>query len=201
MFSLAPVQFRDSPIEGRGVFARRRFEPGDVIVGYAPKQRRLDVSDPELSTAPDEHLHVTSEGYWVIVPDTSEPGGWLCNHSCRPNAAIHSDGAGRIQCIRRIDPGQEVTVFYGWVRINTTEPDTCRCGSARCRGAISFDLLEADAEECDQDTVHGRAFRARLEAYASYLRTIDHENVLETIDRKLRFMREAARKRASPSER
>ena len=28
-FSLSPVQFRDSAIEGRGVFARRRFEPGE----------------------------------------------------------------------------------------------------------------------------------------------------------------------------
>src|SRR4051812_40891040 len=113
-FSLAPVQFRDSPIEGRGVFARRHFTRGDSIAPYAPKQRRLAIDDPEAESAATTKLTLISEGHWVIVPDTSEPGGWLCNHSCRPNAAIYSDGAGRIGCLRPIRPGEEITIFYGW---------------------------------------------------------------------------------------
>jgi len=31
MFRLSSVDFRDSEIAGRGVFARRPFRPGDVI--------------------------------------------------------------------------------------------------------------------------------------------------------------------------
>src|SRR5687767_4167163 len=91
MFSLAPVLFKNSPIEGRGVFARRRFEPGEVVVPYAPQQRRLDATDTEAIAAADTKLTLLSERHWVIIPDTSVPGGWLCNHSCRPNAAIYSD--------------------------------------------------------------------------------------------------------------
>src|SRR6476661_4035639 len=102
MFSLSPVEYRNSPIAGRGVFARRRFEPGDVVVPYAPKQRRLDVDDPEAIAASETKLTLLSERRWVIVPDTSVPGGWLCNHSCNPNAAIYSSGEGRIQCLRAI---------------------------------------------------------------------------------------------------
>ncbi|HEY3235764.1 MAG TPA: SET domain-containing protein, partial [Polyangiaceae bacterium] len=125
MFSLSPVLFRDSPIEGRGVFAKRRFAPGDVILAYAPKQRRIEARDPEAVAAAASKLTLLSETWWVIIPDTSVPGGWLCNHSCDPNAAIYSDGEGRIQCVRSIVPGEEVTIFYGWVTQNQPGRDPC----------------------------------------------------------------------------
>src|ERR1044071_1907543 len=125
LFSLAPVEFRNSKIEGRGVFARRRFEPGELIVQYAPKQRRIDADSPEAFDASKSKLTLLSEKIFVIVPDTSVPGGWLCNHSCRPNADLYSDGEGRIQCTRPISPGQEVTIFYGWVRSEEPGRDPC----------------------------------------------------------------------------
>ena len=180
-FSLAPVQFRDSAIEGTGVFARRRFEPGDVVVPYAPKQRRLDVDDPEAIAAADTKFTLLSDRYWVIIPDTSVPGGWLCNHSCNPNAAIYSSGEGRIQCMRTILPGQEVTIFYGWVTRNEPERDPCLCGSPDCRGFINFDISDVEAEHFERDTEQGRAFSRRLAEYAGYLRSIDQQQVLDTI--------------------
>jgi hypothetical protein len=189
LFSLAPVQFRDSAIEGRGVFARRRFAPGDVITPYAPKQRRLAVDDPEATAASATKFTLVSEGSWVIVPDTSVPGGWLCNHSCQPNAAIYSDGAGRIQCLREISAGQEVTIFYGWVTINEPERDPCRCGSAQCRGFINFDLSDDDARHCESDTPEGHAFRERFQAYADYLVSIEQEQVLDSIAARLAGLR------------
>jgi hypothetical protein len=188
-FSLAPVQFRDSPIEGRGVFARKHFKPGDVITPYAPAQRRLSIDDPEATAAADTKLTLVSEQNWVIVPDTNVPGGWLCNHSCNPNAAIYSDGAGRIQCLRPISPGQEVTIFYGWVTLNDPKRDPCRCGDERCRGFINFDLSDDDARHCESDTAHGHAFRERFQAYADYLVSIGQEQVLDGIASKLARLR------------
>jgi SET domain-containing protein len=188
-FSLAPVLFKDSVIEGRGVFARRRFEPGDVIVGYAPRQRRLELGSPEASAAADSKLTLVSESRWVIVPDTSVPGGWLCNHSCHPNAAIYSDAEGRIQCVRPINPGEEVTIFYGWVTQNQPERDPCRCGSARCRGYINFDLSDSDARHCEDDSELGLAFRARFQAYADYLVSIEQEQVLDVVANRLGQLR------------
>jgi len=167
------------------VFARRTFRPGDVVVAYAPKQRRLDMADPEAIAAADTKLTLLSEKYWVIVPDTSVPGGWLCNHSCNPNAAIYSDREGRIQCTRTILPGEEVTIFYGWVTQNEPERDPCRCGAAQCRGLINFDLSDADAESFEADTAAGHAFRERLAEYEAYLGSIGQEQVMDTILRKL----------------
>jgi len=185
MFSLSPVEFRQSSIAGRGVFARRPFKPGDVLVPYAPKQRRVDVRDPEATAAAQTKLTLLSEQRFVIIPDTSVPGGWLCNHSCAPNAAIFSDGAGRIECTRAIAPGDEITIFYGWVSHNEPRRDPCHCGAAQCRGFINFDLSDEDATHVsvrpggtvDMDDVMTR----RLAEYGGFLRSIGQEQVLEAI--------------------
>jgi hypothetical protein len=193
LFSLAPVQFRDSVIEGRGVFARKHFEPGDVVAPYAPAQRRLAIDDPLATAAAESKFTLVSEGAWVIMPDTSVPGGWLCNHSCSPNAAIYSDGPGRIQCLRPIQPGQEVTIFYGWVTLNEPERDPCRCGANNCRGFINFDLSDDDARHCESDTPEGHAFRNRFQLYADYLVSIEQEQVLDVIGTKLGQLRDRLR--------
>lgn len=185
MFSLSPVEFRDSPIAGRGVFARRRFEKGETIVAYAPRQRRVDVRDPEALAAAERKLTLLSEGRCVIIPDTSVPGGWLCNHSCDPNAAIFSDGAGRIQCTRPVSPGDEVTVFYGWVSHNEPRRDPCRCGSPRCRGFINFDISDDDAEHArivdGNQVVMDEVLQRRISEYVAFLHSIGQEQVQEVI--------------------
>jgi SET domain-containing protein len=188
-FSLAPVEFRERSIAGRGVFAKRRFKPGDVIVPYAPKQQRLDVDDPQATLAAESKLTLLSERWTVIVPDTNVPGGWLCNHSCNPNAAIYSDREGRIQCTRTIAPGEEVTIFYGWVTQNEPGRDPCRCGSASCRGVINFDLGDRDAALAEDESEAGEAVRARLAEYFAFLESIGQEQVEETILRTLAALR------------
>jgi hypothetical protein len=183
MFSLSPVQFRDSPIAGRGVFARRRFTPGDLVVPYAPRQKKVPARDPEAVAAAETRLTLLS-GDRVIIPDTSVPGGWLCNHSCEPNAALYASGEGRIQCVRAIAPGEEVTIFYGWVSHNQPQRDPCLCGSARCRGFINFDLGDEDAAHAEVvggTLVLDDVLRARFAEYAEYLRSIDQEQVMEAV--------------------
>ncbi|MGA7118864.1 MAG: SET domain-containing protein-lysine N-methyltransferase [Polyangiaceae bacterium] len=185
MFSLAPVEFRDSRIAGRGVFARRRFNPGDVVVPYAPKQKRVDAGDPEAVAAAETKLTLLSGERTVIIPDSRVPGGWLCNHSCEPNAAIFSDGEGRIQCTRAISPGEEVTIFYGWVSHNEPERDPCRCGSAKCRGYINFDLGDEDATHVEilegSRVVVDAVLTRKLSEYGVFLRSIGQEQVEEAI--------------------
>jgi len=184
MFSLSPVQFRNSAIAGRGVFARKRFEPGEVIVAYAPKQRRVPERSDEAVAAAESKITLLS-GNEVIIPDTSVPGGWLCNHSCDPNAALYASGEGRIQCTRPIAPGEEVTIFYGWVSHNEPGRDPCRCGSPKCRGTINFDLTDEDAEHVqvldDGRVVADAVLGPRLAEYGAYLRSIGQEQVEQAI--------------------
>jgi hypothetical protein len=185
MFRLATVDFRTSAIAGRGVFARRRFAPGDTIVAFAPKHRRLNARDPEATAAAEQKVTLLSDDQTVIVPDTNVPGGWLCNHSCNPNAAIFASGEGRIECTRPIAPGEEVTVFYGWVSHNEPERDPCRCGAETCRGTINFDLSDDDVrhvhvDEKNQVTLDDVLAR-RLAEYGTFLRSIGQEQVQEAI--------------------
>jgi hypothetical protein len=196
MFSLSPVVFRNSPIAGRGVFARKAFRPGEVIVAYAPKQRRVPMRSAEAVAAAETKLTLLS-GEEVLIPDTSVPGGWLCNHSCNPNSALYASGEGRIQCMRPIDPGEEVTIFYGWVSHNQPGRDPCRCGAEGCRGTINFDLSDEDANCVELRDVMSPALpetgrslerlviaeplRARLDEYRGFLKTIGQEQVEEAI--------------------
>ncbi len=188
MFSSSPVQYRDESIAGRGVFARKRFEPGEVVVTYAPRQRRVDVNDPEADRAAETKLTLLSDDGTVIIPDTSVPGGWLCNHSCAPNAAIYSSGEGRIRAIRAILPGEEVTIFYGWVSENEPGRDPCRCRARGCLGTINFDVSDADAASFGGDTPEGEAVRRRLAEYSEFLRSIGQEQVIATVEEHLRAM-------------
>jgi SET domain-containing protein len=195
MFSLSPVLFRDSDIAGRGVFARRRFEPGEVVVAYAPRQRRVRAKSPEAAAASHTKLTLLS-GDEVIIPDTAVPGGWLCNHSCAPNATLYAAGEGRIQCLRAIAPGEEVTIFYGWVSENEPRRDPCHCGSPRCRGFINFDVSDEDAAHVEiidgPVAVMDDIVRARFEEYGAFLRSIGQEQVEEAIAKTLVRMKARA---------
>jgi hypothetical protein len=198
MFSLSPVLFRNSDIAGRGVFARRRFEPGEVVVPYAPRQRRVPATSAEAAAASHTRLTLLS-GDQVVIPDTSVPGGWLCNHSCDPNATLYASGEGRIQCLRAIAPGDEVTIFYGWVSENEPARDPCRCGSARCRGFINFDVTDEDAAHVEiidgPRAVMDDVVRARFEEYGAFLRSIGQEQVEEAIASTFVRMKQRAARR------
>jgi SET domain len=193
MFSASPVQYREQSLAGRGVFARRRFQPGELIVPYAPKQTRLPAGDPEAMAAADTKLTLLSDGAWVIVPDTGVPGGWLCNHSCSPNAALYSSGEGRIQSERTIEPSEEVTLFYGWVTRNEPGRDPCLCGAAGCRGTINFDVSDHDVRFLDSEGPEGDVVRQRFDEYGVFLGSIGHEHVLDTIADALRALRRNTR--------
>ena len=194
MFSLLPVEFRQSAIEGRGVFAKRAFSPGEIIVVYAPKHVRLAADDPRAVEAAATRLTLFTQDGFVLVPDQSAPGGWLCNHSCAPNAALFSSGDGRVQCTRPIARGDEVTIFYGWVTCNGEGSAPCRCGAPACRGAINFDVTSDDAAHVRVEngvlvTTNARV-RAKLEEYAEFLQSIGQEHVQRTVASKLASLKD-----------
>jgi hypothetical protein len=130
------IEYRDSPIAGRGVFALTQFNACAHIVPFAPRV----TSHPYPGC--ERYFFRRKDGSKVI-PDRSVPGGWLCNQSCRPNARLHPD----VQCVCRIQPGEEVTVFYNWLLIGG-EPLAmpCHCGYPECRGTVETIFTDADLE-------------------------------------------------------
>ena len=140
MFSLSPVEFHASEIEGRGVFARKRFSPGDFIAPYAPKQTRVAVDDPAAETHAMTKLTLLS-GDHVIIPDTSVPGGWLSNHKLRAQRdSLHDRRRTRRvhQTHRTRRRGHDfLRMGDGQRRARAIRAVADR---SRCRGFINFDL-------------------------------------------------------------
>ncbi|MFI5043084.1 MAG: hypothetical protein ACHQNA_14770, partial [Acidimicrobiales bacterium] len=88
-------------------------------------------------------------------------------------------------CIRAVRPGDEITIFYGWVSHNEPGRDPCRCGAPTCRGTINFDLSDEDAKSVTvlpgNEVVVDQPLRARLAEYEAFLHSIDQDQVQETI--------------------
>lgn len=120
------VIVKDSPIHGKGVFAARRIEPGEVIIDGC----RDVLSDDAVRALPAEELVFLSivEGENILM----QPPARFVNHSCSPNAR---GGRRRDVALRVIEAGEEVTVDYV-AEVPGLTLD-CECKAPTCRGRIA----------------------------------------------------------------
>ena len=118
----------DSGIHGKGVFAIRRFQPGETVVKWDMSH---PLTDAELKALPEHDLaYVTRcSGTFILM----QPPAKFVNHSCDPNTRATDDG--RDVAIREIQPGDEITSDYHGQGFSGKRM-TCRCGSQNCRGTF-----------------------------------------------------------------
>lgn len=115
---------------GRGLFARRRYRPQQVI-GVV---RGQVIEDPDYAS---DYCIELGEGRCL---EPAAPFRYL-NHSCEPNCELffwETDQAAPLdrlwlQALRPIEPGEELTIDYAWPA-DAAIP--CDCGAAGCRGWI-----------------------------------------------------------------
>ncbi len=133
------IEVRSSDIEGVGVFAARRFEPGERVL-------RFDHSDPIGPQRPlrphlgerEVYVDQIAGGVHVYLP---APGRHV-NSSCEPSARVRwDDGECWAVAYRVIEPGDEITVDYV-IATHGEEPQDCRCGMPRCLGVIPGSVFE-----------------------------------------------------------
>lgn len=89
----------------------------------------------------EDHLAYLAGGEVVLLP---EPERHL-NHSCDPNAYLHTvDDEVRVVARRAIRAGEEITIDY---LINTHGGSSwrCRCGAERCRGELETSFFDLPA--------------------------------------------------------
>jgi SET domain-containing protein len=123
-----------SRIQGRGLFARSAL----------PARRKLGELGGEHITQREARRRARGAGCVKIVEfgdgtalDATLSGGpfGYVNHSCEPNAFMRLyKGHVEFYSLRPIEAGEELTCDYGETHHNGRLP--CRCGSARCRGAL-----------------------------------------------------------------
>lgn len=139
------VAVRESPIQGRGIFATAAIAPGERILLWGGPSY-TDRAGAERARRAGRFVMRWDEDVFSMetdAPDREEP--FLINHACDPNAWM--DGAFAVVARRAISPGEEVTIDYALFTFDEPDrlpaPDApdgtgtpCRCGSPICRGVI-----------------------------------------------------------------
>ena len=124
----------DAGAKGKGVFASRRIEPGELVWDYAGEERWIkDIPKKVWRYC----FQVDYDRY--VVPEKGS-AGWFMNHSCEPDCVIM--GRSKIVSLRRIEKGEEVTFDYstnvGWEGFSMR----CKCGRKTCRKVVkSYSFL------------------------------------------------------------
>jgi uncharacterized protein len=127
----------ETAMRGVGVFAARRFSPGDIVMmDFDGDYYDQAVTYEELCKRNIELKYPLQVG-----PDLFRiPSGTIddfTNHSCEPNTGIRLYARGAvILAIRHIAIHDEITFDYSTYLNNPYERIACRCGSKSCRGII-----------------------------------------------------------------
>ena len=121
------VEVRRSPIHGLGVYARRAFGAGEIVLRW-DTSRRLTAG--EAASLPEEerrYTHPLGAGTVLLV----QPPERYVNHSCDSNTLVRDfcDVA-----VRPIAEGEEVTSDYA--ADGSGSSFACTCGARNCRGVV-----------------------------------------------------------------
>lgn len=110
---------------GRGVFAKRRFVPGELV---------LEIDGQVIDEPGYTSLYCMDLGKGRVL-EPGVPGG-LVNHSCDPNCQLVQLGKFQLglEALVNVEPGRELTYNYGWPA--EVGVQKCFCGSVRCRKYI-----------------------------------------------------------------
>ncbi|HEY7174668.1 MAG TPA: SET domain-containing protein-lysine N-methyltransferase [Micromonosporaceae bacterium] len=133
------VEVRLSPIDGRGLFARRRINAGSVVsrvggrlVTFAELQELLAAAMRD-ATHPYVDTIVVDEDAHLVLPPRRDNG--YGNHSCDPN--LWWIDAYTLAARRDIEVNEEVTNDYATSTGDETFSMGCSCGSPLCRRIVT----------------------------------------------------------------
>jgi SET domain-containing protein len=121
------VTVQPSGIHGTGLFAKRAFKTGEIVL-----QWKLDVTiaAAELAALPSEehkYVHPLDEKTYVIL----QPPERFVNHSCDNNTVARNFAD---VAIRDIRIGEEITSNYSVD--GASQSFACSCRAHNCRGTI-----------------------------------------------------------------
>ena len=128
------LEFRPSPIQGMGGFARKEIAAGTSIIEYVGE--KIDKSESLKRCAAGNPGIFNLDEQWDLDGQVDRNPARFLNHSCAPNAEAElREGRIWIVACRAIRAGEEVTFNYSYDLIDYRE-HPCRCGSADCVGFI-----------------------------------------------------------------
>jgi SET domain-containing protein len=136
----------ESPVHGRGVFARRLIPAGTRIIEYTGEIVDWDecCRRTEEKGGPIGHTFFFSLNNGMLIDGGS--GGneaRFINHSCEPNCEAEEDEDSRVYIcsLRDIAPGEELNYNYGLIydarhTAKVKKQFACYCGAPSCTGVM-----------------------------------------------------------------
>lgn len=133
------LEVRDSPIQGRGLFARAPIPAGTVVSRVGGRLVTWPQLQDLFAAAAEDPAHpyvdtitVTDDLHLVLPP--RRPNGYG-NHSCDPN--LWWTNAYTLAARRDVDLDEEATNDYGTSSGTADFQMPCACRSSLCRGVIT----------------------------------------------------------------
>ncbi len=147
------VDVRDSPIEGKGLFARVPIPAGTAVSrlgGRLVTGAELQAMFDEAARDPDHPYidSITVDDDLHLVQPPRHPSAYG-NHSCHPN--LWWTGAYTLAARLDIEAGEELTSDYATCSGVATFRMVCACGSSQCRGVVTG----ADWQRPDLQAAYG----------------------------------------------
>lgn len=162
-------QIKKTAKKGRGIFARKEIPAGTIIGDYLGRL----IKDEEIEAIEKKHgdasyaMDYNNNGLSIFPQNIKADGIHLINHSCSANCeAYFYYGHTLYFALRRILPGEEFTIDYGYdpYDFESGEPSVpcCHCGSLFCRGTMysNSERLKRFGLFCRRET-KGQKFKAQ----------------------------------------
>lgn len=170
-----PIEVRNSPIAGLGVFATRRIPRGTRIIEYLGERITSEEAgeryDDDGMTQHHTFLFAVDDD---MVLDAAVNGNEarFINHACAPNCeAINESGRIFIEALTDIEAGTELVYDYSLRREDAWQDHwkelyACRCGAPKCRGLI-LESPKPPRPKAKRAAAKGRAPSAKTHAPSS----------------------------------
>lgn len=123
---MSDLLIKKSKIQGKGVFAGRVFEKGEVVLKWKPKILKLSEMK-NLSAKEKHYLYKAGKNKYFL----EQPPERYVNHSCNPNTRVKNYCDVAIRNIRR---GEEITSYYK--KASLPLGFVCNCGRKNCSKVI-----------------------------------------------------------------
>ncbi len=145
---------------GHGLFATRRLPRGTITWTLCELDRVFRPEEvPHLQSPTmeilDRYAYSDGDSNFILCWDHAR----FLNHHCDPNTR----GLGHELdfAVRDIEAGEQITCEYGV--LNIVDSMTCKCGAARCRGAVHHDDVLRYSDQWDEIVRQSFPFVHRVE--------------------------------------
>jgi uncharacterized protein len=156
---------RNSPIAGRGLFAREPIAAGEIVAVKGGAILDFETFAEIRTAVSPAEIQIEDDLYITPLTEAEVEASMLrLNHSCNPNVGVR--GQITFVAMRDIPAGAELTIDYAMIDGDPSERMECTCGEPACRGVITGNDWQLPRLQQRYATYFSRYLRDRIQSAA-----------------------------------